>query len=97
MTDAQRRIIELVSKDPDRNSVNEALTACLEAHDAAIAIARRVHAECGPVEYDSVDDPDIYVACKTCGQAAEKTLPIPHSPDCLWLAAEAVLKGVNAI
>jgi hypothetical protein len=74
--------------------VNTALAvhACLEAHDAAIAIARRVHAEYGPRQYWTSSDPS-WIICRACDNDAQTSEKVIHKPNCLWLAAETLLKN----
>ena len=57
-----------------------------------LALARRVHAECGPqprrgeLQY-----------CPGCDKWSPVYEDLPHKPNCLWLAAEAVLKKAGAL
>lgn len=56
-----------------------------------LAIARRVHAEYGPIERKA--SLAIWWACK-CGRetrVGQQASDIKHANNCLWLAAEAVL------
>jgi hypothetical protein len=91
VTPDQRQRIEFLI-DPesiDRNPVKLAIKSCLEERDAAIALARRVHAECGPRDHDMSYE---YIVCKCCEEIAhKKTSKINHPPDCLWLAADALV------
>lgn len=61
--------------------------AHLKTHDAAMAIVRRVHAECGPVDHGPLG---WYCPC---GIGARQKEEIPHQKDCLWLAADAMKKS----
>lgn len=70
-----------------RTSVNDQLAELTQLR----ALARRVHAECGPVYCQAGREEWWYCPSKHChitGLTADK---IPHAPDCLWLAAEALL------
>ena len=56
------------------------------------ALARRVHAECGPVKVDlDACFGDTEWTCGWCGVYAIDQSEINHKPDCLWLAAETLL------
>lgn len=60
--------------------------------DAYKALARRVHAECGPQKVKQEDE--VFLACK-CG--AVGITELNHPPDCLWLAADAMLTGAKQL
>lgn len=79
------------SLPPDRIRVPvdlDVLLAVEEERQASLVLARRVHAECGPEEHGE------YHKCKTCLRWAWKRERdiITHKPDCLWLAADALLR-----
>lgn len=59
--------------------------------DAYLTIVRRVHAECGIIEGLKTR------SCVWCSQYAEKPSEIPHTPDCLWVAAETALNKIGEI
>ena len=80
MTNKQRITINLQA---DLNGI-------IEQYDAAIALARRVHAECGPIMCGH--GKDLFYDCPSCHESADTVAEIDHKPDCLWLAAEAVLR-----
>lgn len=67
---------------------NDALRAVHAELTQLRALARRVHAECGPKKVKQEDE--VFLACK-CG--AVGITELNHPPDCLWLAADAVLRS----
>jgi hypothetical protein len=78
------------------DEVAEVSRVCLDERDAAMALARRVHAECGPKEYPvGGSNTSTYWICDSCYGEADLAKDIKHPPDCLWLAHDALLKGVG--
>jgi hypothetical protein len=66
-----------------RIAVADELAKLREENDALLAIARRVHAECGPDAYN--------VTCRSCRMISEDCKS--HATNCLWLAADAMKKA----
>lgn len=62
-----------------------------DERDEAIALARRVYAECGPCDEDGTETVGKWTACKSCKAYNHRGARIPHPESCLWLAAEALL------
>ena len=63
-----------------------------------LALVRRVHAECWPVEMLYVGGVHgTYRHCIMCTRAADTVEHITHADDCLWLAAEAALKKAGEL
>ena len=78
----------LVSENSD---LRRELDRLRTERNALLAIARRVHAECGP----ELDDEGLW-ECKCWSRHRDKN-QINHDPDCLWLAADAALKKAGII
>ena len=55
-----------------------------------LALARRVHAECGPELWPG-DGEEVW-ACRGCYSNACDVDALTHKPDCLWLAADKMKK-----
>ena len=75
----------------------EDLVGLLEKENKALRVlARRVHAECGPANLSHGRFP--LITCRTCKVSARTDTSgmINHDPNCLWLAAEAVLKKAQS-
>ena len=64
-----------------------AVLACLQERDSALSLARRVYAECGPGLRDY---------CPSCKSTTLVGRDVICKPDCLWLAAEAVLREAGS-
>ncbi len=64
----------------------------LEAErDGFKAVAQRVHAECGPFPTRYSDGAPC-VMCFQCRSYCRPNEVLSHDPDCLWLAADELLK-----
>ena len=67
-------------------STKAELELAYEASYAYLAVVRRVHAECGPSQLLHGWE------CPSCDiWRNRELLPDDHKPNCLWLAAEALL------
>ena len=68
-------------------AIQAELERAYAASDSYLALARRVHAECGPsLLCDRAGE-----FCPCCLETVDLKTKLTHKPDCLWLAAEAVL------
>ena len=94
MTPEQRKSIEHLGDTRwVLNSQAEAIKACLEAADTGLAIALRVHAECGPFHLsDGAGE-----FCPSCLETCSLAEQLHHRDDCLWLAAEAAMKKIGEL
>ena len=77
-------------------AIQAELERAYAASDSYLALVRRVHAECGPKNLSGGRFPLITCSCNRTAPTNTSGY-IKHSDDCLWLAAEAVLKGVGEL
>ena len=77
-------------------SVQAELERAYAASDAYLAIVRRVHAECGPVNR-SAQNIEYGWLCLMCHREDKDRAKIYHKPNCLHQAAEAVLRKAGQL
>lgn len=91
MTADERTMVEFLAIHDTRLSPrqHQAIAICIDERDALLALAHRVHAERGPRKGYMIGT--TYWVCDGCGCEDYTREDIPHLPDCLWLAADALL------